>query len=194
MGRQERPLREAYLRINAGSFIRGSTLYVTYIHVTQDGSAEVLTSFESCASIVCSNGKPGYKLPGQCCESCSEFSISSEFVSLRSVRACTRYLFIFSRSDHHNYMYLLFTDFDIGFDTTSNMAIGTSEVAVPPILQPTWGEWGNWTECSRACGGGRQSRVRECLNEGRTSLNCTGNRVEVRTCNTQCCPGLWVHD
>eukprot|EP00731_Ephydatia_muelleri_P026830 Em0018g930a len=114
-----------------------------------DGSAEVLTSFESCASIVCSNGKPGYKLPGQCCESCN---------------------------------------FDIGFDTTSNMAIGTSGVATPTILQPTWGEWGNWTECSRACGGGRQSRVRECLNEGRTSINCTGNRVEVRTCNTQCCP------
>ena len=45
-------------------------------------------------------------------------------------------------------MYLLFTDFDIGFDTTSNMAIGTSGVATPTILQPTWGEWGNWTECA----------------------------------------------
>ena len=88
------------------------------------------------------------------------------------------------------FILLPFTDFDIGFGTL--MAVGASSDAPTTSLMPTWGEWSNWTECSRTCGGGRQSRVRECLSNGRTTLNCTGSRVDVQTCNTQCCPGLCV--
>ena len=32
----------------------------------------MLISYKSCDPVVCPNGKAGYKLPGQCCESCSE--------------------------------------------------------------------------------------------------------------------------
>ncbi|KAL5466910.1 hypothetical protein EMCRGX_G031072 [Ephydatia muelleri] len=64
------------------------------------------------------------------------------------------------------------------YDTSFELAVATGTDSAPTILQPTWGEWSNWTECSRSCGGGRQSRVRECLSDGRKSLNCTGNRVE----------------
>ena len=64
---------------------------------------------------------------------------------------------------------------------------------IVPIQAPqTWGEWTPWTDCSRSCGGGRQSRMRECDSEGRTVLDCTGDRVQVRHCNEQCCPGLSV--
>eukprot|EP00731_Ephydatia_muelleri_P026831 Em0018g931a len=122
---------------------------VTYsCESSQESNAEVLISYKSCDPVVCPNGKAGYKLPGQCCESCN-------------------------------------------YDTSFELAVATGTASVDSaltILQPTWGEWSNWTECSRSCGGGRQSRVRECLSDGRKSLNCTGNRVEVRACNTQCCP------
>ena len=136
----------------------------------QDGSAEVLTSFISCSTVVCPNGKAGYTLPGQCCESCSEFSYNHFVLILNSC------LFPFQ-------------DYDVSFDQA--IATGTSQSATT-ILQPTWGEWSNWTACSRTCGdGGRQSRVRECLSDGRTNLNCTGPRIDVQDCNTQCCPGLF---
>ena len=144
----------------------------TQAYASQDGSSKVLTSFVSCSKVVCSNGKAGYTLPGQCCESCSE---SSNFFL---------YFILFY------FILLPFIDFDIGFDTL--IAVGASSDAPTTSLKPTWGEWSNWTECSRTCGGGRQSRVRECLSNGRTTLNCTGSRVDVQACNTQCCPGLCV--
>jgi hypothetical protein len=28
---------------------------------------------------------------------------------------------------------------------------------------PAWTAWTPWTACSRSCGGGRRSRLRECL-------------------------------
>ena len=57
----------------------------------------------------------------------------------------------------------------------------------------TWSDWSQWTECSRSCGGGRQSRMRKCETEGALKLNCTGNVVDWNDCNTQPCPGECLH-
>lgn len=51
----------------------------------------------------------------------------------------------------------------------------------PPSQQSGWGEWGTWTQCSAECGGGQQTRRREC------HAHCRGDDVLVRICNTQPC-------
>ena len=37
---------------------------------------------------------------------------------------------------------------------------------------PTWTEWSDWTVCTQSCGGGRRSKVRECVTGG-AETNCT---------------------
>ena len=66
----------------------------------------------------------------------------------------------------------------------------TDKLPKPKI--DTWSDWSLWSECSRSCGGGRQSRMRECLTEGAAKLNCTGDVVELKDCNTHPCPGECV--
>ncbi len=57
----------------------------------------------------------------------------------------------------------------------------------------TWSGWSLWTECSRSCGGGRQSRKRNCLVDNKAELNCSGKVVEVRDCNVDIsCPGMYT--
>ncbi|XP_072291726.1 A disintegrin and metalloproteinase with thrombospondin motifs 20 isoform X1 [Eucyclogobius newberryi] len=60
-------------------------------------------------------------------------------------------------------------------------------------LQPVHGEWGPWgpyNVCSRSCGGGTRSTMRECnkpepRNGGKF---CVGRRMKFRSCNTEPCP------
>ncbi|CAL9698264.1 unnamed protein product [Knipowitschia caucasica] len=53
-----------------------------------------------------------------------------------------------------------------------------------------WGQWTNWTQCSKTCGGGVRSRRRECDSptpEGDGNY-CEGLGTEVSSCNTLHCP------
>uniref|UniRef100_A0A667YJF4 SCO-spondin n=1 Tax=Myripristis murdjan TaxID=586833 RepID=A0A667YJF4_9TELE len=53
-----------------------------------------------------------------------------------------------------------------------------------------WGQWSNWTDCSKSCGGGVRSRRRECDSpspEGEGNY-CEGLGTEVKACNTDHCP------
>uniref|UniRef100_A0A8C8IE07 SCO-spondin n=1 Tax=Oncorhynchus tshawytscha TaxID=74940 RepID=A0A8C8IE07_ONCTS len=53
-----------------------------------------------------------------------------------------------------------------------------------------WGEWSNWTDCTKSCGGGVQSRRRDCDSpspEGEGDY-CEGLGTEVISCNTDHCP------
>jgi len=45
-----------------------------------------------------------------------------------------------------------------------------------------WGKWGKWSQCTLSCGGGTQSRDRNCDQGG-----CVGNTAQVRDCNTNDC-------
>uniref|UniRef100_A0A182PKP9 GON domain-containing protein n=1 Tax=Anopheles epiroticus TaxID=199890 RepID=A0A182PKP9_9DIPT len=53
-----------------------------------------------------------------------------------------------------------------------------------------WGAWGSFSDCSRTCGGGIQSRTRKCNSPEpkHGGKYCTGWRIEYRPCNTQPCP------
>ncbi|XP_068049426.1 papilin isoform X2 [Anomalospiza imberbis] len=56
-----------------------------------------------------------------------------------------------------------------------------------------WGSWGEWSKCSRSCGGGVSFRQRRCYSqrtEGTSS--CVGPTRNYRSCNVQNCPeGSW---
>jgi len=65
-----------------------------------------------------------------------------------------------------------------------------------------WGEWSDYTDCSKTCGGGEQSRARSCTNPPAAfgGLDCllsdgSGNRAKVESedkkCNEQACQGEW---
>ncbi|NWR29159.1 PPN protein, partial [Tachuris rubrigastra] len=52
-----------------------------------------------------------------------------------------------------------------------------------------WGSWGEWSKCSRSCGGGVSFRQRRCYSqrtEGPSS--CVGPTRSYQSCNVQSCP------
>ena len=55
-----------------------------------------------------------------------------------------------------------------------------------------WGDWGSWGDCSQTCGGGTQSRSRECNNPPAANGGdeCPDNdpSSETQNCNTEACP------
>ena len=53
-----------------------------------------------------------------------------------------------------------------------------------------WGSWQAWSTCSKTCGGGEQSRIRDCDNppQSGNGTNCTGAMEDTQTCNNFTCP------
>ncbi|KAM6183750.1 ADAMTS-like protein 1 isoform 2-T2 [Erethizon dorsatum] len=47
-----------------------------------------------------------------------------------------------------------------------------------------WDAWGQWSECSRTCGGGASYSLRRCL----SSKSCEGRNIRYRTCSNVDCP------
>ncbi|XP_057586709.1 papilin isoform X2 [Hippopotamus amphibius kiboko] len=53
----------------------------------------------------------------------------------------------------------------------------------------TWGSWGNWSPCSRTCGGGVSFRERLCYSQRRDGgSSCVGPTRSHRSCSTESCP------
>lgn len=60
---------------------------------------------------------------------------------------------------------------------------------------PRWGGYTSWSSCPVTCGGGRQTRTRNCLGGNVGDIGChVGTAVDTRDCNTKPCPrwGDWV--
>ena len=58
-----------------------------------------------------------------------------------------------------------------------------------------YSEFGNWSECSVTCGGGRHTRMRTCTEPtpSEDGADCVGEASETQPCNEDdCaeCPGL----
>uniref|UniRef100_A0A3Q2CH68 SCO-spondin n=1 Tax=Cyprinodon variegatus TaxID=28743 RepID=A0A3Q2CH68_CYPVA len=63
-------------------------------------------------------------------------------------------------------------------------------ISSPCDVDGGWSQWTDWTECTKSCGGGVQSRRRQCDSpppEGDGDY-CEGLGTEVRGCNTDHCP------
>jgi len=52
-----------------------------------------------------------------------------------------------------------------------------------------WKEWIEWGTCDTTCGGGIQSRSRECQGPFYNGSQCQGNNTQYQSCNDQECPG-----
>ncbi|XP_051052278.1 papilin [Phodopus roborovskii] len=53
----------------------------------------------------------------------------------------------------------------------------------------TWGSWGEWSPCSRTCGGGISFRERPCYSQRRDGgASCVGPTRSHRICHTENCP------
>ncbi|KAL2789740.1 papilin isoform 3 precursor, partial [Daubentonia madagascariensis] len=53
----------------------------------------------------------------------------------------------------------------------------------------TWGPWGQWSPCSRTCGGGISFRERPCYSQRRDGgSSCVGSARSHRSCRTESCP------
>lgn len=60
----------------------------------------------------------------------------------------------------------------------------------PAGIPGEWGNWTDWTSCSRSCGGGVQIAERDCNNPApqNNGLYCIGDRKKVKVCSTDSCP------
>ena len=63
----------------------------------------------------------------------------------------------------------------------------------PKLLDGNWGQWSAWTTCTVSCGGGNQTRTRQCDNPSPANggSNCppeTDQKESLQTCGTQLCP------
>ena len=53
-----------------------------------------------------------------------------------------------------------------------------------------WTSYSVWSDCTKTCGTGTQTRTRTCTNPApqHGGADCTGNDEEIQTCNTHPCP------
>jgi hypothetical protein len=49
--------------------------------------------------------------------------------------------------------------------------------------------WSNWTECTKTCGTGVQTRNRTCTGPFNGGAECDGDADAKRDCNENLCPG-----
>ncbi|XP_076802144.1 uncharacterized protein LOC143446410 [Clavelina lepadiformis] len=62
------------------------------------------------------------------------------------------------------------------------------KLVYPPA--PFWGKFGKWSECSKTCGAGTQTRKRKCkdgANPRLPSTGCVGDDTQTRRCNLRPC-------
>lgn len=60
----------------------------------------------------------------------------------------------------------------------------------PPPIDGQWGNWTEYSECSRSCGGGVSMASRECDNPRPENEGafCVGERIRYKVCNLDACP------
>ena len=62
------------------------------------------------------------------------------------------------------------------------------------IADCIWSPFGDWGECSKTCGGGRQDRGRDIhVNETTGGQPCLGNPTQSRSCNAIPCPSKTLY-
>ena len=73
--------------------------------------------------------------------------------------------------------------------STETVACNTHNCPIDGV----WSEWSVFSDCSKSCGGGLQSRTRTCTPPLYGGKDCEGSTIETVSCNTQVCDsdGVW---
>ncbi|XP_078498867.1 hemicentin-1 [Lissotriton helveticus] len=74
--------------------------------------------------------------------------------------------------------------------TGADTQIQRCNVELCPV-DGSWGPWQTWSECSASCGGGEQTRTRQCDNPipSNSGRSCPGDSSQLSKCNIKACPG-----
>ena len=76
----------------------------------------------------------------------------------------------------------------IMLDSTPTV-IWTAPVTMPPVgVDCVMGDWGEWSACSKNCGGGTQTRTRMAITQPNAGGQACGDLTESKPCNTDPCP------
>ncbi|XP_078312803.1 coadhesin-like [Crassostrea virginica] len=79
-----------------------------------------------------------------------------------------------------------------GGSSSSRQACNTHHCPIDGV----WATWGGWGTCTETCGGGIQTRARNCSNPAPQygGSDCPGFSSSTQTCNTHNCPidGVWA--
>ena len=86
------------------------------------------------------------------------------------------------------YSYVIFI---LGKNRGSNIYTRLLCILGPDTKNFDWSEWGDWSECSVACGGvGTQSRSRSCIPPQNGGFSCPSDTdSETQECDNGPCPG-----
>ena len=57
------------------------------------------------------------------------------------------------------------------------------------LVDGVFGEWTEWSDCTKMCGGGDMYRNRTCIGPWFGGQPCDGQRNQNSTCNEHDCPG-----
>ena len=73
----------------------------------------------------------------------------------------------------------------------STMTFGRILIHLISAIDGNWSNWSDWNSCSKSCGSGKRSRIRECNNPspGHYGHDCYGYGYEDEICNPHPCPG-----
>ena len=59
------------------------------------------------------------------------------------------------------------------------------------VVDCKWNDFGEWTECSKTCGKGKQERTRTVMTQTQGGgKQCTGSTEETRDCKIKDCSGM----
>ena len=54
-----------------------------------------------------------------------------------------------------------------------------------------WSDFGEWSECSKSCGGGERTSNRSVIKPALYGgKECEGEDIQIESCNDQPCPGM----
>ena len=62
-----------------------------------------------------------------------------------------------------------------------------------PVVDCEWENWSVWSDCTKSCGGGTQTRTRGQIPAQNGGAECEGKSEETRDCNTEECPCTYIY-
>ena len=93
------------------------------------------------------------------------------------------------QAKHYFAMCLILEKYQLSLDVNSLFCMYS-------ILEPVdckWGPYGEWSSCSKTCGGGEKSRTRlvsQLASNGGKA--CEGEATETTSCNEAACTGMYT--